>query len=82
MIQTKHRIEHSGDFKAKMKRLGALCRKRRIELDMTLGEVAAAVGCSFQRVSDIEKGDTPSLQTYMNLCKALNDGKSMLSDCA
>ena len=81
MIQTKHRVQHSKNFTARMKRLGALCKKRRLAKDMTLGEVAAAVGCSFQRVSDIEKGDTPSLQTYLNLCLVLNEGKSMLQDC-
>ena len=81
MILTPHRTEHSRDFAKKMKLLGKRVRKARVTADLTLHEVAQKVGCSFQRVSDIERGEAPSLATYLNLCKVLNGGKSLLGDC-
>lgn len=81
MILTTHRTAHSRDFAKKMKLLGRRVRKARVVGGMTLHEVALKVGCSFQRVSDIERGEAPSLATYLNLCKVLNEGKSLLGDC-
>lgn len=81
MILTPQRIAHTRDFSDKMKRLGELCKERRLAAGWTLQDAARKVGCSFQRIHDIEKGDGPSLATYLNLCKVLNKGRSMLEDC-
>ena len=81
MIRTQHRIDHTKQFNAKMVRLGKRVRVLRKKQGMTLGAVADRVGCSFQRVSDIERGEAPSLATYLNLCEVLNKGKSLLGDC-
>src|SRR5271156_934211 len=47
-------------------RFGMLCRALRSAHDRTMGEQAAALGCTVHNVSDIETGRTPPTSEYID----------------
>lgn len=77
-----HQIAHSRQFKQKCREMGERVRQQRTVRGLTLAEVGAECECSLKTIHRTESGHPPSLAVYWRLCKALNDGRSLMGDCA
>jgi transcriptional regulator with XRE-family HTH domain len=69
-----------------MSKVGAFCRKRRVELGLVLREAAERSGLSYSEISAIERGDRPadtvSLSTSRRLARMLGIDPALFAAAA